>query len=340
MKPRSLPGALAALLSVLTLMAFEAPPAFAQLNGANILGDTGVDTGSQPAPGLWIGAMYFHYRTDTIRTADGTKLVFDPTQRAKLSIPGFAPTFQYVSKGTILGGHYGMLIAPSVTNAALEAPGFGLDLQTGAGMGDTYILPAQIGWHLPQADITSAFGIWAPTGRYTAGAIDNNTGRGMWTYEVSTGATLFLDPERSWSAATAAYYETHGKKEGTALDIRPGSPMAFGGVRVGNILSLEGGLAREFAHGAAHAGVAYYAQWKLTDDDFGFPVPAPGGGVLAKHRVYGVGPDVTLPIATKTALIAVVNVRYFWEMGAEVKTEGQSLFVTMGFPVPSLKVKP
>jgi hypothetical protein len=45
------------------------------------------------------------------------------------------------------------------------------------------------------------------------------------------------------------------------------------------------------------------------------------------------GPDVTLPVATKTKLIALVNVRYLWETGARIKTEGQSLVVTATFPV-------
>jgi hypothetical protein len=49
---------------------------------------------------------------------------------------------------------------------------------------------------------------------------------------------------------------------------------------------------------------------------------ADGGPLLGKHRVSGFGPDVTLPIATKSKLIALVNIRYFWEAGARVKTEG------------------
>lgn len=328
-----------AALTLLASVLFVPAMASAQLNGANILGDMGVDAATQPPPGFWLGGMYYHYRTDTIRKADGSKLVFDSNQPARIFVPAFAPMLQFVSKDTILGGHYGFLIAPGVTTASLEAPGFGLDLHTSAGPADTYIVPVQIGWHVQQADIVTAFGIWAPTGRYTAGGLTNNTGRGMWTYEASAGATFFLDAERTWSAATAAYYEKHGKKQGTEVNLFPTSPIALGGVRVGDILSLEGGFARELAGGMAHAGVAYYAQWKLTDDDFGVPVAVPTGVVLSKHRVFGVGPDVTVPIATKSMLVASVTVRYFWEMGAEVKTEGQSLMLLASFPLPSLRLR-
>jgi len=33
-----------------------------------------------------------------------------------------------------------------------------------------------------------------------------------------------------------------------------------------------------------------------------------------------------------------VNIRYLREVGAEVKTEGQSLVVTASFPVPSIPI--
>lgn len=48
--------------------------------------------------------------------------------------------------------------------------------------------------------------------------------------------------------------------------------------------------------------------------------------------------DVTLPVASKTKLFALVNIRYLWESGAQLKTEGQTLVVTATFPVPSVKL--
>ena len=48
--------------------------------------------------------------------------------------------------------------------------------------------------------------------------------------------------------------------------------------------------------------------------------------------MFGIGPDVTIPIATKTKLISLVNVRYLWEQGAQVKTQGQTLIITTTFP--------
>jgi hypothetical protein len=69
----------------------------------------------------------------------------------------------------------------------------------------------------------------------------------------------------------------------------------------------------------------------------------PGGGSFDprlnnKHRVFGFGPDVTLPVASRSKLFALVNVRYFWEAGAQSKTEGRTLVITATFPIPSVKL--
>jgi hypothetical protein len=54
--------------------------------------------------------------------------------------------------------------------------------------------------------------------------------------------------------------------------------------------------------------------------------------------VWGVGPEVTIPIATRSRLLALVNVRYLWETGARVKTQGQSLLVTSTFPIGGIAI--
>ena len=104
-------------------------------------------------------------------------------------------------------------------------------------------------------------------------------------------------------------------------------------------MTLEGGVGKSFLHGAASVGVAYYAQWKTTSDNFGLSSAVPQlSGVPEHHRVFGVGPDVTIPIATKSRLISLVNVRYLWEQGAQLKTQGQSLTITTTFPVGGIRI--
>jgi hypothetical protein len=40
-----------------------------------------------------------------------------------------------------------------------------------------------------------------------------------------------------------------------------------------------------------------------------------------KHGVFGIGPDVTSPVASKSTL-APSNIRYLWKTGARSKTMG------------------
>jgi hypothetical protein len=323
--------------ALLALAALVATPAYAQLNGENLLGDNGVKSGSQPAPGFYMSALYYLYNTDTIKNAGGNRVTPDPTRAGSQTIQVVAPVFTYVTRAKVLGAHYGMMAVVPLANGSLEAPGFGLGEDVSVGAADIYLVPLQLGWHKPRADIVTAFALFPPTGRYTRGAADN-LGKNMWSYELSAGTTLYFDEQKTLSLAATGYWETHSKKRGTG-DIQVG-PVTLTGVRVGQLLTLEGGLAKSFLAGAAHVGMAYYAQWKVTADDFGIPVPLPGDPEIAKHRVWGFGPDVTIPIATKSKLISLVNVRYLWETGARMKTQGDSLVVTAAFPVPSIRIPP
>jgi hypothetical protein len=326
------PIALRSLVAILVLVA--AAPVQAQLNGENLLGDMGVKSGTQPEPGLYLSTMYYRYFTDSIRDAEGRPVRLDPTGGGSQTIHAAMPIVLYVSQKKVLGANYGAMAVMPFANGALEAPGFGLSERAGTGASDIYIMPLQLGWHLKRADAVAGFAFFAPTGRYSAGASDN-LGRGMWSYEVSAGSTLYLDAARTLSVAATGYWETHSKKEG---EVRI-EEDAVSDVKVGQLLTIEGGVGKSFLHGAASFGLAYYAQWKTTSDSLRVSASSTELATsLDGHRVWGVGPDVTVPIATKERLIALVNVRYLWETGARSKTQGQSLLVTTTFPVGGISI--
>jgi hypothetical protein len=151
----------------------------------------------------------------------------------------------------------------------------------------------------------------------------------MWSWEISGGSTWYLDDDRTFSVATSAFWELHSNKQG---ELRAGN-VTLSDVKVGQLLTLEGGIGKSFLHGAASIGLAYYAQWKVTDDAWRVTSgTSTVAGMPEHHQVWGIGPEVTIPIATKSKLISLVNVRYLWETGAEFKTQGQSLLVTTTFP--------
>ena len=306
-----------------------AVPAQAQLNGSHSLGDFGVQAGSQPAPGFYAALFYFRYDTDTIKDADGNTVRLSPESPASIGLNAAAPLLWYVSKAKVLGANYGVMAVLPWANASIEAPAFALSDTVDTSFADILVRPLDLGWHAKRADVSAGFQFYMPTGRYEPGGSDN-IGKGMWTYEPFLGTTLYFDEARTVSLATTAFWEFHGKKEDT-------------NVKVGQILTLEGGVGKSFLGGGLIIGAAYYAQWKLTEDELGSFV-LPGGGAIEpelvnKHKVFAFGPDVTLPIASKSTLFALVNIRYFWETGARVKTEGQTLVVTATFPVPSVKLK-
>ncbi|MGE0816936.1 MAG: transporter [Vicinamibacterales bacterium] len=324
---------LTAALAALATVAL-ATPAAAQFNGENLLGDMGVKSGTQPEPGVYWSNIYYRYFTDTIKDPNGSRIQIDPSGKASQTIQAGMPLLYYVSTKKFLGAHVGGLVVVPVAKGALEMPGLGLSEQVSTGLSDLYVMPLQLGWHTKRADAVAGVGFFAPTGRYAADA-DDNLGKGMWSYEVSGGGTVYLDKRRSFSVATTAYWETHSKKSG-AVRIEN---VSVSDLKVGQLLTLEGGIGKAFLRGAASVGVAYYAQWKLTADSVG--APRPGGADvpgLPKHRVFGLGPDVTFPIATRTRLLSLVNVRYLWETGAQVRTQGRTLMVTSTIPFGKTRI--
>jgi hypothetical protein len=292
------------------------------LAGHNTRGDYGLMSGTQAPIGVYGVGMFYDFSADTLRDKNGDS--FPTTSRGgSVDVQAAVAGLVWTTDIELLGGNYGFAIFPAVTNNAVEFPALQSDTETSTGLADLYIQPLILGWSAARADFMAGLGIYAPTGRYEADA-DDNRGLGMWSYEAFAGTTVYFDEARSWHLAATAFFETHGEKEDSDI-------------RVGDILTIEGGLGKSFMDGAASAGIAYYAQWKVSSDDFGASLP--GGPRVGKHEVYGIGPEVTLPLASKSKLYGFANLRYFWETGAKSTLEGETLLVTLTFPIPSIPLQ-
>ena len=296
---------LAAVLA-LGLWGYLASPASAQLSGQNLLGDFGLQSGSQPEPGLYVLMPFARYTADTIKDRSGSALDL----QGELGVSYLLPTAYVVTDWKLFGANYGFVVAPLWLNQRYESPRF--DEKTGMALGDAYIAPVQLGWHSPRTDVTVGYAFVPPTGRYEAGG-DDNRGLGMWSHEISAGTTVYFDDDRSWHAATTLFYELHTEKEDSET-------------RAGDLVTLEGGVGRSFLQGAASAGLAYYAQWKATDDRLeGLPsLLLPG-----RNKVFGIGPEVTLPFFTSGPWFGLVTARYQWEFGAESWLQGESFNISL-----------
>jgi hypothetical protein len=310
-----------AIVNLCVFLSFASGGAFAGFAGHNTKGDFGLQSGTQPPPGLLITPMYYRYSGDTLRDSNGDKISLDPQERGSLDANAYVLGFIWVSDDLkILGGNYSFQAFPALTDNTLEVPILGLDDSVDTGFSDLYFQPINLGWHTDRADFIAGLGVTAPTGKYEPGGSDN-TGLGMWSFEPFVGTTVYLDEAKRWSFAATAFYAFHSEKKDTD-------------VQVGNILTIEGGLGKTFMDGALSAGAAYYAQWKMTDDDLGRGNAFPVSRDLGKHEVYGLGPEVTIPIALKGKLYGFINARYLWEFGARSTLEGDTFVLTAILPIP------
>jgi len=314
-----------AYITVLLLLFLILPAGVhAQFLGHNLPGDAGLMSASQPDPGTYFAPLYYGYRGDTLRDRNGDAIAYDPERLGSLDVNGYGIGIWWVSDKKLWGGNYSLMVAPAWTDNKFEAPILGLVAEVKTGFTDLYVQPINLGWHKDRADYNAGVGIYAPTGRYDATA-DDNLGMGMWTLELFGGGTWYLDEAKSWSFATTASYEFHSKKEDSDI-------------RVGQILTLEGGLGKSYMDGAVVVGLAYYAQWKVTDDKF------PGDldllpGLIGKNRAYAVGPEVTLPLATKKTLWGFLNLRYLWEFGVRNSVEGNAFVATLSIPLGGISLQ-
>lgn len=298
-------------------------PSFAGFAGHNTKGDFGLQSGSQLPTGWYlIAPMYFRYEADAIKDRNGNDI---SNPGGSLDVNAYVLGLIWVSEHKIFGGNYSFQIYPALTDNVLENPTVGLNESVSTGFTDLYFQPINLGWNTEWADFTAGVGIYAPTGEYEAGG-SSNRGLGMWSFEVFAGTTLYLDEAKSWHFSATAFYETHTEKEDTDI-------------RVGDFLTIEGGLGKSFMDGVLSVGAAYYAQWKLTDDDISAQYGPLEDAEDGKNRVYGLGPEITIPLASSSKLYGFLNARYLKEFGAESTTEGESLVVTLTFPLPSVPLQ-
>jgi hypothetical protein len=312
--PSSAAGAVALLASIIL-----ASPAFAQYLPSNFHGDFGVNSGTQAGPGIYLAIPFAQWNADNIKDADGNTVLGGQFQG--FDVRAVFPTIVVVTPKKFLGANYGFMVAPPFSTirperAALEP------FEPGWGFNDTYVVPLHLGWHKARADFVAAYGLFMPTGKYEAGASDN-VGLGMWSHELQGGTTVYLDAAKKFSAATTAFLEMHSNKKDQDL-------------KVGTLLTLEGGVAYNIPKIGGAFGVGYYLQNKLSDDS-GADIPVLALRALnlyGRNRLFGIGPDVTMAVFQRGGTIGLVNVRYLWESGGKSSFQGSTFAVGLTIAKP------
>jgi len=282
---------------------------YAQYKGDHIPGFTGLENGTQPPPGIYVGSMTWVYPTNTVKDNNGNSFTLpaDITSTAPILLANVVPNFK------VLRGNIGASIAFPFIDNRIQFNS--LDVNSGMAYTDMFA-GLTLGWHLKRTDIMAGYNLYIPTGSYSPNSKENS-GLGMWGNEFSLGSTYYLDQKKRWNTAATFFFEFNGTKSGT--DIRPG-----------DLGTVEWGFGRTFYKKVSgpvpmivNLGAAGYAQWKITNDS-GAQIPAALLGY--KDRVFALGPEFNIYIpGPRLTLLA----RYEPEFGARVRTQGQTILFSL-----------
>ena len=281
------------------LLASGAPHADGDF-GHRILGTVGMDAGSQPLEGVYVGERLINYRSDEWRNQSGHSVTRPGfSSDALASITGVSGTYE-VSEGFYYSA---ALAAPlvSVKRSTVDPP----SSFEAFGFGDLFIEPLMLGWRFGRADVTASYAVYAPTGQIA----HTGLGQSQWTQQVSVGGTAFFDDERSWRLSALTSYNMYGQKK--SIDVKQG-----------DTIQIQGGMGRRF-FGMLDAGIAGYVLWQVAQDQ-GQAIPA----ALAARSEYvaGIGPELGLTIPS---IGSRLTARYEWDLAAESRLYGQVLVVSL-----------
>jgi hypothetical protein len=291
-----------AVLVIVGILAMSRPAA-AQVRGVYPTGMSATNAGVTPGSGLTYSNLFIFNSRDESKGPDG-EVVATGSNAVMIDLN----TFVWVSRGTMLGGaKFSAAATLLVSNSSLASDTEG-QLSAGGGFADFYLLPAILGWASDRAGIRAAYGVLAPTGRFSAGASDN-VGSGYWTHAPSAGLTIFLTTDKTTTFSAFYLHEFHTVQEGT--DIHPGQTA-----------NLDYSLARTFRVGAdtqLQLGLIGYGQWQTTDKTGPTISPAQSE---ARYKVNALGfaSNVVLP-ARKVSL----GLKYFKEFSNRSTFQGYSL---------------
>lgn len=299
-------GSLAVVLLCVSVQLATAQAAVPQIRGDYALG-----SGTLLPPGAYLSLFYNYYGADRVNDSDG---IIVPALRPRTQLAQLVGNYTFPSR--ILYGHWSVMARLPFQNAARDVAD--ARQETGWGFGDMFVQPVKLGWSVPAADLVAGFGVYMPTGRFSVNSLDN-TGLGMWSYEWQAGSTVYLSPSRTSTASMLISFQASSDQRDT--DRRPG-----------NLLTLEGGVGHNFVKNAGQFGLAYYAQWKVSDDR-NYPLPPTFD---SRDHMFGIGPEVTyaLPVQHYSGL---ATLQYYMEFGNRVAPQGQSLFLTFTVSKPAKK---
>lgn len=297
--------------------------AHAQLKGSHLLGDAGLQSGTQAPPGFTIVVPVYAYDAAKLRDDNGDVV----TDKLDLTMFITGIGFSWVLPQKILGGHLGgTALFPFASNRLSSNL---TNTSSPFAFTDIYFQPVQLGWKLKQADITAGYALYLPSGKYEKGG-DDNSGMGMLVNEFSAGATAYFDQKKTIHFSSLFSYAINGKKKDTDI-------------KTGDLLSVEGGLGKTWYKKAMkgeipviiNAGLVYYMQFKTTAD------VVPVDTVLVslggnKDKTIALGPEASIYLP---GIRSLISFRWLGEVMAHNRFQGNTFMLTLAFSAKSFANK-
>lgn len=271
--------------------------ATAQELGHKVLGAIGLQAGSQPPTGLYVADRFLFYDANELFDRTGRRIpgAFDLNAFADAVGVGFS--YELPRVATFVNAAVAIPIARvHATSDRLEAA---IDR---FGLADVYIEPLRLGWRLTGLDLIVGYAFYVPTGRYEPGP-GGGVSRAQWSHELSLGATVSFDYERTWQLSALSSWQLNQRKIGIDLTR-------------GDTVQIQGGLGKRLFH-VVELGPVAYALWQVRDDSGSALPPALRG---ARDRVLGIGAELAVTIPPLRSRLLV---RYAHDLGSEARPQGQ-----------------
>jgi hypothetical protein len=276
-------------------------PAKAQQKPQWMPGQVGLNAGIQPSPGFTYANITIDYSSGAFNGPSGSAIPVT----GNYDVWAVENFFYYVPNLKVLHGNLGMtlILTPAtgslVADVQTQNPGIP-NLSTtagGGGLGDLFLIPIGLGWHLKRADLMVNEGMMLPTGRYEPGA-SNNVGSGYFGNHLMTGTTVYITKNKGTSANLFTDWEVHGARGGTnGTDKTPGQAftMEWG---LGQVLPLK----KNFSQ-LLQLGLIGYDQWQVTDNSGTVPIGSTNftipASTLPYYSVHAIGGQATYILPMK-----------------------------------------
>jgi hypothetical protein len=174
---------------------------------------------------LAIAPYISFYKAECARTGSGDKVSNSTGLDVNADSWIFTPNISYSPHTKLLGADWSMVIVPAYgeagASARISAESLNIPLfdNQGTGLGDLYVIPANLTWHIsPKLDLSMQYAFWAPIGKYDSDS-SNNVGLGYWSHDFRFTASYYPLGNPGILISSSTLYEINSCKSG--FDLRP-----------------------------------------------------------------------------------------------------------------------